>query len=105
MAVLGAESGTAAVGRTKAEEPREMESVVERGNLMAAYDRVMSNKGAPGADGLTVDNFMPWLKENWPSVQAALLAGDYIPQAVRAVEIPKATGGVRQQASQRHWIA
>lgn len=96
MAGLGAESGTAAVGRTKAEEPREMESVVERGNLMAAYDRVMSNKGAPGVDGLTVDNFMPWLKENWPSVQAALLAGDYIPQALRAVEIPKATGGVRQ---------
>ncbi|MDD5708630.1 MAG: reverse transcriptase domain-containing protein, partial [Kiritimatiellae bacterium] len=96
MAVLGAESGTAAVGRTKAEEPREMDAVVERGNLMAAYDRVKSNKGAPGVDGLTVDNFMPWLKENWPSVKAALLAGDYIPQAVRAVEIPKANGGVRQ---------
>jgi RNA-directed DNA polymerase len=73
-----------------------MEAVVERGNLMTAYDRVMSNKGAPGVDGLTVGNLLPWLKEHWPSVKAALLTGDYIPQAVRAVEIPKANGGVRQ---------
>lgn len=96
MADQGAEPGTVAVGRTKAEGPREMEAVVERGNLMTAYDRVMSNKGAPGVDGLTVEQLMPWLQGNWPSVKTALLAGDYIPQAVRAVEIPKANGGVRQ---------
>lgn len=94
-AVPGAESGTAAAGRTKAEAPRQIEAVVERGNLLTAYARVMKNKGAPGVDGLMVDQFASWLKENWPSVRTALLAGDYMPQAVRAVEIPKANGGVR----------
>ena len=73
-----------------------MEAVVKRGNLFAAYERVMRNKGAPGVDGLTVDQFKAWLESNWPSVRAALLAGEYMPRAVRAVEIPKANGGMRQ---------
>ncbi|OGA51614.1 MAG: hypothetical protein A3F74_09440 [Betaproteobacteria bacterium RIFCSPLOWO2_12_FULL_62_58] len=68
-----------------------MESVVERGNMRLAYQRVVENKGAPGVDGLTVTEFKDWLKVNWPSVKAALLEGRYIPQGVRAVDIPKAT--------------
>jgi RNA-directed DNA polymerase len=69
-----------------------MEAVVERGNVWAAYRRVVENKGAPGVDGVRVSEFKDWLKEHWPTVRAALLAGRYIPQAVRAVEIPKPLG-------------
>jgi len=72
-----------------------MEAVVERGNMGLAYQRVVENKGAPGVDGVTVSEFKDWLKEHWPTVRAALLAGSYLPQAVRAVEIPKPSGGVR----------
>ena len=72
-----------------------MESVVERGNLWLAYQRVVGNKGAPGVDGMAVGELKDWLKGNWPSVKAALLSGSYLPQAVRAVDIPKPTGGVR----------
>lgn len=72
-----------------------MEAVVERGNVWLAYRRVVENKGAPGVDGVAVAEFKDWLKEHWPTVRAALLAGSYLPQAVRAVEIPKPSGGKR----------
>src|SRR5690606_21913157 len=36
-----------------------------------------------------------WLKQHWPRVREALLAGAYVPQAVRRVDIPKPDGGVR----------
>ena len=91
----GAEDGTAADVQTKAEGLRQMDAVVERDNLWRAYERVMRNKGAAGVDGLTVFEFKAWLQQHWPSVRAALLAGDYMPTAIRKVEIPKPNGGVR----------
>lgn len=92
-AAMGAEGRAAAVEQTNAEGPRLMEAVVERGNMWSACQRVVANKGAPGVDGVTVAEFKDWLKEHWPAVKAALLAGCYMPQAVRAVEIPKPSGG------------
>jgi group II intron reverse transcriptase/maturase len=91
----GAEAGTAAVGRTKPEVLRLMEAAVERSNMLCAYERVVKNEGAPGVDGLTVSEFKPWLQAHWPSVRQALLTGEYMPAAVRKVEIPKPQGGVR----------
>jgi group II intron reverse transcriptase/maturase len=95
IAELGAEVGTAADGQTKAEGLRQMDAVVERCNLWQAYERVMQNKGAAGVDGLTVSELKVWLQQHWPSVKAALLAGNYIPAAIRKVDIPKPNGGVR----------
>jgi RNA-directed DNA polymerase len=92
---LGAEISTAADGQTKAEGLRLMEAVVERNNLWRAYERVVRNKGAAGVDGLGVSEFKAWLQQHWPSVKAALLSGDYMPSAIRKVDIPKPNGGVR----------
>jgi group II intron reverse transcriptase/maturase len=72
-----------------------MEAVCERGNLMLAYQRVVRNKGAAGVDGMGVTGFKDHLKQHWPTIKAKLLAGTYIPQAVRRVDIPKPQGGVR----------
>jgi len=94
-AVSGAEIRTVANGQTKAEGLRQMDAVVECNNLWQAYERVMRNKGAAGVDGLSVVEFKAWLQQHWPSVKAALLAGDYMPRAIRKVEIPKPNGGVR----------
>ena len=91
----GAESVTAAAGQTKAEVSRLMEAVIERGNVWSAYQKVVRNGGAPGVDGLTVGSFKGWLTMHWPRVRAALLAGQYLPSTVRAVDIPKPSGGVR----------
>jgi RNA-directed DNA polymerase len=92
---VGAEARTAAAGQTKPEASRLMEAVVERSNMQSAYERVVANEGAPGVDGLTVSELKPWLKAHWTKVRQALLAGEYMPQAVRKVEIPKPQGGVR----------
>jgi RNA-directed DNA polymerase len=91
----GAESITAAAGQTKAEVSRLMEAVIERSNVWSAYQKVVRNGGAPGVDGLTVGSFRDWLKRHWPCVRAALLDGSYLPSEVRAVDIPKPSGGVR----------
>ena len=91
----GAELGAATSGRTKSEDHKLMEEVVERSNLKLAYQRVVENKGAPGVDGVSVPEFKDWLKMHWPSVKASLLEGRYLPRAVRRVDIPKSSGGVR----------
>jgi len=71
-----------------------MEAVVERENLWRAYERVMRNKGAGGIDKMTVEQLKPHLQQHWPRIRQALLEGSYMPQAVRAVDIPK-TGSVQ----------
>lgn len=91
----GAEAGTTAGGETKPEALRLMEAVVERSNMMCAYERVVNNQGAPGVDGLTTTELKPWLQVHWGKIREALLAGRYMPAAVRKVEIPKPQGGVR----------
>ena len=73
-----------------------MEEVVCRENMLAAYQRVVSNKGAPGVDGMTVDELMPMLRERWQAIREELLSDTYGPAPVRKVEIPKPGGrGVR----------
>jgi RNA-directed DNA polymerase len=73
-----------------------MEAVVARDNLLDAYARVMSNKGAAGVDEMPVEELKPYLQEHWARIKQELLSGAYQPQAVRCVEIPKPNGGVRQ---------
>ena len=72
-----------------------MEAIVERDNLQKALAQVRRNKGAPGVDGMTVDDLAPYLKDRWPEIRTQLLEGTYRPLPVRRVEIPKATGGLR----------
>lgn len=74
---------------------RLMEEVLRRENLIRAYKRVKQNKGAPGVDGMTVDELMPYCREHWEEIQGQLLNTTYIPRPIRAVEIPKPNGGTR----------
>lgn len=73
-----------------------MEEVLSRDNMLAAYRRVLSNKGAPGVDGITVDELSALVWARWEAIREELLSGSYTPNAVRKVEIPKPGGkGVR----------
>jgi len=73
-----------------------MEKVCEPANIQAALAHVCRNKGAPGADGMTVDRLPAYLETHWLTIRDQLLAGNYRPQPVRRVEIGKPGGGVRK---------
>ncbi len=64
-------------------------------NLLAALERVERNGGAPGIDGMTVEEVRPYLKEHWLEIREALDQQTYRPSPVRRVEIPKPDGGMR----------
>jgi len=73
-----------------------MEQVADPANMNRAWKRVKANKGAPGVDGMTIAEALPWLAEHRDELIASLLDGSYRPQPVRGVDIPKPAGGVRQ---------
>ncbi|MFP4042606.1 MAG: group II intron reverse transcriptase/maturase [Bacteroidales bacterium] len=72
-----------------------MERIISKTNMNDAYKRVMRNKGSHGIDGMSVDELLPYLKENGQSLLKDILEGNYKPQSVRRVEIPKPDGGIR----------
>ena len=73
-----------------------LEEIVNPHNLNLAYKRVKANKGAGGIDGMTVDELLPWLRENQVTLLQSLRDGSYRPQPIRRVEIPKENGKRRK---------
>src|SRR5712691_10958100 len=69
-----------------------LEAVVKRENMKLGLARVEQNRGAAGVDNMTVGQLRAYLREPWPGIKAGLLAGDYQPQSVLKVEIPKPGG-------------
>jgi RNA-directed DNA polymerase len=72
-----------------------MEQVLAPENLRTAWQRVKSNAGAPGIDGMTVEEFPAFFREHWPRIRSALMEGTYRPAPVRRVFIPKPDGSQR----------
>jgi len=77
-------------------QPELLEKILYKDNLNRAFKRVKANKGAPGNDGITVEEIGAYLKENQQTIIAKIYKGRYSPDAVRRVEIPKPDGGVRK---------
>ena len=73
-----------------------LERILSRDNLNRAYKRVRANKGAPGIDGMTIEDALPWLREHREELLETIRQGKYKPQPVRRKEIPKPDGGVRK---------
>ena len=86
----------AALERQRALTQDLMERVASSANLNHAYKRVKANKGAPGVDGMTVNDLRPWLADHKDTLVVQLVRGSYRPRPVKGVEIPKPGGGVRQ---------
>jgi RNA-directed DNA polymerase len=66
-----------------------IDKVYRRENLEASFRKVATNKGAPGVDHVTIDDFAAQLPRNLDALVAQLRDGSYRPQAIKRVHIPK----------------
>ena len=77
-------------------QPKLLEAILHKDNFNRAYKRVKANKGAPGIDGMTIEEAFPYLQEHQQELTNRIYRGKYTPSPVRRVEIPKPDGGVRK---------
>jgi RNA-directed DNA polymerase len=96
-------SATTPIGRAEprredgpADSPSDLlEQILSQDNLKRAWQQVKANGGAPGIDGITIEQFPAWFRPQWPTLRAALLEESYQPAPVRRTEIDKPDGGKR----------
>jgi RNA-directed DNA polymerase len=72
-----------------------LEEILDIRNVQKALKQVTANKGAGGIDGMQTDELRDYLNSQWQKLRSDILAGNYKPQPVRKVEIPKPQGGTR----------
>ena len=63
--------------------------------MLLAHKKVVSNRGAPGTDGVSVNELWTFCQENWARIRTKIMSGSYRPKPVKKVEIPKSGGGKR----------
>ena len=73
-----------------------IEQILAKNNVREALNRIVSNKGASGIDGMKVEELRDYMNANWTSIKQSILERRYKPAPVRRVEIPKPNGGVRK---------
>ena len=96
-----AKNPTGRAGSRRVNERRSLdlisvEGVVKRENMLRAWKQVKANKGAPGIDRISIEEFPKYAHENWEGIKRSLLEGQYQPSPVKRVEIPKDGGGTRK---------
>lgn len=72
-----------------------LEKILSRQNLIDALNKVESNSGAAGIDGVSTEHLRKYVVEHWNEIHGQLMEGTYKPAPVRRVEISKPDGGVR----------
>ena len=92
----GARSSGAREGKERGGAEDLLEAILNRDNLNQAYKQVKRNHGAPGIDGMTIEEALPWLREHREELLQSIRDGRYQPSPVRRKEIPKPDGGVRK---------
>jgi len=65
------------------------EKLCDLSNLRSGFKAVKKNGGAPGVDGVSIEEFGDRLEEELVQLKEALESWHYKPKAVRRVEIPK----------------
>lgn len=73
-----------------------LEAILYRDDLNRAYKQVKANMGAPGVDGIIVEETLKWPTEHGRELTEEIRSGKYKPMRVRRKEIPKPDGRVRK---------
>lgn len=72
-----------------------IEVILTKENLNRAYKKVVSNKGASGVDGVTVEELGDYIRKNKAEIVTSIRNRTYMPKPVRRVYIPKDNGKQR----------
>lgn len=72
-----------------------IEKVLRPRNLTTACNRVVSNKGSSGIDGMKTDDLKSFIDDNRSVIALDILNRKYLPTAIKGVEIPKSNGKTR----------
>jgi RNA-directed DNA polymerase len=72
-----------------------IEQVLSAANLQRAWKRVKANRGAPGIDAMSIDDFPAFKRQHWERIDSDLRKGTYRPAPVRRVFIDKPDGTQR----------
>ena len=73
-----------------------LEQILSPDNLSSAYQQVRRNKGSHGIDGMQVADLHDYLLRHGEVLVNQILSGNYVPNPVRRVDIPKGNQGKRQ---------
>ena len=68
---------------------------IDKWQVYEAYQAVKANAGSAGVDRQTIEDFETDLKGNLYKIWNRMSSGSYFPPPVKAVPIPKKTGGER----------
>ena len=93
--VFGRSTGSVFSGRSWVDKlkPSGKSFDISKWEVWEAYRQVKANQGAPGVDGVTLEEFEKDLKNNLYKIWNRMSSGSYFPPPVKAVEIPKPHGG------------
>ncbi len=69
--------------------------LIDKARVYEAYKAVKSNRGAAGVDGQTLEQFEANLEGNLYRIWNRMSSGSYFPAPVKAISIPKKSGGER----------
>ena len=72
-----------------------LEEVLNVNNMFDAQERVISNRGSAGIDGMKVEELNDYLIKHYLELCESIRGGWYKPKPVKRVEIPKPDGGKR----------
>ena len=72
-----------------------LETILDAENVRTAWMRVKANRGAPGIDNVSIEEFPELTRSKWSGIKTAILEGRYKPSPVRRTEIPKGNGESR----------
>ncbi len=72
-----------------------VEYIVSNTRIAEAWKKVRANKGAPGVDKISIEQFPKWGRPKWKLIKNQVETGSYQPTPARRVEIPKESGGIR----------
>jgi len=73
-----------------------VEYIVSNASIAEAWKKVRANKGAPGVDRISIEQFPKWARPQWKDINKRLVQGQYRPTPALRVEIPKESGGMRR---------